>query len=149
MKIINIADIQDKSDFSVAVIDNSKTTFITISEGSGDNLLDEDRAEGFVDYINYSSYELVNNAFSELDGGMALLDKLYVDCTEESLISRILDETDLNSDNAVVVCLPYDATTSFFEDALNIPMDEFDYSAYDDDLLDIYTRIMSAIEEYV
>lgn len=149
MRIVNLTDIQDKSDFSVAVIDNHKTIFITISEGSGDNLLSEDRDEGFVDYINYSSYELLNGAFSELDGGMALLDQLYIDCSEKSLITRIVDEADLNTDSAVVVCLPYDATTSFFEDALDVPMDNFDYSAYDDDLLDIYTRIMSAIEEYV
>lgn len=60
---------------------------IRISEGSGDNLLPEDTAEGYVDYIYYEQYEL-GNGLSEVDGGQVLLEEMFRDkfrCTEEAV----------------------------------------------------------------
>lgn len=60
---------------------------IRISEGSGDNLLPEDTAEGYVDYIYYEQYEL-SNGLSEVDGGQVLLKDMFRDrygCTEDSI----------------------------------------------------------------
>lgn len=49
---------------------------IYISEGTGDNLLREDIAEGYVDYINYTIYDL-DNGIEESDGGMIMLKELF------------------------------------------------------------------------
>lgn len=45
---------------------------IRISEGSGDNLTDDDIAQGYVDYIYYESYSR-EPGFPEVDGGMIML----------------------------------------------------------------------------
>lgn len=60
---------------------------IRISEGSGDNLLPEDTAEGYVDYIYYDQYEL-SNGLPEVDGGQVLLKDMFRDkygCTADSI----------------------------------------------------------------
>lgn len=42
---------------------------LRVAEGTGDNLLREDRELGYVDYIYYELYE-VGYGFDEVDGGM-------------------------------------------------------------------------------
>ena len=49
---------------------------IRISEGSGDNLTDDDIACGYVDYIYYECYSREQN-FPEVDGGMIMLTELF------------------------------------------------------------------------
>jgi hypothetical protein len=49
---------------------------IRISEGSGDNLTDEDMDEGYVDYIYYDQYALETD-LREVDGGMVMLTELF------------------------------------------------------------------------
>lgn len=75
--------------------DGWKPTFIKMSEGTGDNLWQEDIDEGFVDYIMYDTYEVgVEDwefEFKEDDGGMILLEKLCADMTMEEFIKRTLD----------------------------------------------------------
>ena len=51
---------------------------VKISEGSGDNLLEEDMAEGYVDYIYYEQYSR-EFGFPEVDGGMVMLTELFRD----------------------------------------------------------------------
>lgn len=51
---------------------------IRISEGSGDNLSEEDMAEGYVDYIYYEQYSREID-FPEVDGGMIMLTELFQD----------------------------------------------------------------------
>ena len=65
---------------------------IKISEGSGDNLLDEDIETGYVDYIYYEQYS-VETGFPEVDGGMVMLTKLFREqftCTKDC-IPHVLD----------------------------------------------------------
>lgn len=45
---------------------------LIIYEGTGDNLLDEDIEEGYVDYINYDVYGFIGGSIDEIDGGMIL-----------------------------------------------------------------------------
>ena len=45
---------------------------IKISEGSGDNLYDEDLEAGYVDYIYYEQY-VMDPHMRETDGGMVML----------------------------------------------------------------------------
>lgn len=49
---------------------------IRIDEGSGDNLTDDDIAQGYVDYIYYEVYN-VQQDFPEVDGGMIMLTELF------------------------------------------------------------------------
>jgi hypothetical protein len=60
---------------------------VRISEGTGDNLLEEDVADGFVDYIYYEKYDLGYD-ISEVDGGQIMLTELFQDkykCTEDCI----------------------------------------------------------------
>ena len=49
---------------------------IRIDEGSGDNLTDDDIAQGYVDYIYYEVYN-VQQDLPEVDGGMVMLTELF------------------------------------------------------------------------
>jgi hypothetical protein len=49
---------------------------IKISEGSGDNLTDDDMEQGYVDYIYYECYSR-EPEFPEVDGGMIMLTELF------------------------------------------------------------------------
>jgi hypothetical protein len=65
---------------------------IRISEGSGDNLLDEDIDAGYVDYIYYEQFELGPD-IREVDGGQIMLTKLFREqfkCTKDC-IPNVLD----------------------------------------------------------
>ena len=65
---------------------------IRISEGTGDNLLEEDIKAGYVDYIYYEQYELGPD-IREVDGGQVMLTKLFRElftCTKDA-IPHVLD----------------------------------------------------------
>ena len=49
---------------------------IRINEGSGDNLTNDDIAQGYVDYIYYEVYN-VQQDLPEVDGGMVMLTELF------------------------------------------------------------------------
>lgn len=51
-----------------------KEALIFIQEGSGDNLDEADREEGFVDYIDYTSYDVdfIAGTIEDADGGMVM-----------------------------------------------------------------------------
>jgi hypothetical protein len=51
---------------------------IKISEGSGDNLNEEDMEAGYVDYIYYEQY-VMDPIMRETDGGMIMLTELFQD----------------------------------------------------------------------
>lgn len=70
----------------------SEQQIIKISEGSGDNLTDDDIACGYVDYIYYENYSREPD-FPEVDGGMIMLTELFqkkFKCTAEA-IPAVLD----------------------------------------------------------
>lgn len=65
---------------------------IRISEGSGDNLLDEDIESGYVDYIYYDQHSREID-LPEIDGGQVMLTELFRDkfsCTKDA-IPAVLD----------------------------------------------------------
>lgn len=49
---------------------------IKISEGSGDNLTDDDLDDGYVDYIYYDTY-VMDHDIRESDGGMVMLNQPF------------------------------------------------------------------------
>lgn len=65
---------------------------VRISEGTGDNLLDEDIDAGYVDYIYYEQFVL-DTDIREADGGQVMLTKLFREkfaCTKDC-IPYVLD----------------------------------------------------------
>lgn len=65
---------------------------VRISEGTGDNLLDEDIDSGYMDYIYYEQYELGPD-IRETDGGQVMLTKLFREqftCTKDA-VPHVLD----------------------------------------------------------
>ena len=65
---------------------------IRIDEGSGDNLTDDDIAQGYVDYIYYEVYN-VQQDLPEVDGGIIMLTEWFQEkfvCTKEA-IPAVLD----------------------------------------------------------
>lgn len=54
----------------------SRKQIVRIDEGSGDNLTDDDIAQGYVDYIYYEVYN-VEQDLPEVDGGMIMLTELF------------------------------------------------------------------------
>lgn len=57
---------------------------IHIAEGTGDNLLQEDIEEGYVDYIYYEQYEL-DPAMTNCDGGQVMLTEMFRDKFKSTL----------------------------------------------------------------
>ena len=65
---------------------------IKISEGSGDNLNDEDIEAGYMDYVYYEQY-VMDPLMRETDGGMIMLTEMFHDhynCTADA-IPDVLD----------------------------------------------------------
>lgn len=80
-----------------------KSLYVKIEEGIGDNLLREDIEEGYVDYINYSTYKLdAENdppEFVDEDGGMVLLKKYYSELSMGSIITAICNDLEIPNRN--------------------------------------------------
>jgi hypothetical protein len=85
------------------------TGFIEISEGTGDNLLDEDKEAGYVDYVNITSYDYGGSgmSFKETDkefDGMFLLEEMYQDkfkCPED-LVNYMVKHGIIPEENYIV-----------------------------------------------
>lgn len=63
-----------------------------ISEGSGDNLTDDDMEHGYLDYIYYDTYAM-DGGIRETDGGLVLLSNLFREmftCTKDA-VPYVLD----------------------------------------------------------
>lgn len=65
---------------------------VRISEGTGDNLLDEDIEAGYVDYIYYEQYDL-DYDIQEVDGGQIMLTQAFQEKYEstKACIPDVLD----------------------------------------------------------
>lgn len=75
---------------------NCGALYFKIAEGTGDNLLDEDIEEGYVDYIYYEMSELCveDGEFTmhnDVDGGMVLCETMVADMSDEDIINAVLD----------------------------------------------------------
>ena len=82
---------------SEILIWNKEIGFIRIYEGSGDNLLREDREAGYVDYINIDGLEYeygeLTECYEPVEGGMAMLTELYQEQfgTEKDVINYLIE----------------------------------------------------------
>lgn len=63
---------------------------ILAAEGTGDNLMPEDMAEGYKDYIMVEMYKIDGTDIEETDGGQIMLKELVADMTDEEFMNRVL-----------------------------------------------------------
>ena len=77
---------------------------LRIAEGDGMNLLDEDKTEGYVDYIYYDQHEL-SSGMPECDGGQVMLTELLREkfSSTEDAIPAVLDMAYGNKDLKYVI----------------------------------------------
>lgn len=84
-------------DFMVCVADDM---YIHISEGTGDNLLQEDVDDGYVDYIYYEVHKAGlwqgEPVMYEWDGGMVLLKEMYADMDIYDIADRAIEMAGFN-----------------------------------------------------
>lgn len=64
---------------------------ITIVEGTGDNLTDEDIKDGYTDYVMTSVYRVEGEDIVLEDSGQMLSQTLIADLEEDELVKRVLD----------------------------------------------------------
>lgn len=72
---------------------NEKVGFIKINEGTGDNLFDEDEAEGYVDYIMMDFTEYDGDGFTDTDGAQIMLTEMYQEKfeSETEVVQYLID----------------------------------------------------------
>ena len=73
------------------IITKDTEKLITIVEGSGDNLSEEDIKDGYVDYVMTSIYKVDGEDITLEDAGQMLSQTPIEDLEEDELVSRVLD----------------------------------------------------------
>lgn len=81
------------------IITKDTEKLITIVEGTGDNLLPEDVADGFVDYVMTSIYKVDGEDIVLEDSGQMLSKYLIEDLEEDELVRRVLDYWELGGED--------------------------------------------------
>lgn len=81
------------------IITKDTEKLITIVEGTGDNLLPEDIADGFVDYVMTSIYEVDGEDINLKDSGQMLSMTPIEDLEEDELVRRVLDYWELGEED--------------------------------------------------
>lgn len=84
------------------IITKDTEKLITIVEGTGDNLLAEDEADGFIDYVMTSIYEVDGEDINLIDSGQMLSRTLISDLEEDELVKRVLDYWGLGEEDWTV-----------------------------------------------
>lgn len=78
---------------------NGINKLITAVEGTGDNLLDEDIAEGLKDYMMTSIYKVDGEDVELEDGGQMMTSEYIKDLETEEIAHRVLDYWGYTSDS--------------------------------------------------
>ena len=73
------------------IITKDTEKLITIVEGTGDNLTDEDIKDGYTDYVMTSIYRVDGEDIVLEDSGQMLSQTLIADLEEDELVRRVLD----------------------------------------------------------
>lgn len=73
------------------IITKDTERLITIVEGTGDNLTEEDIKDGYIDYVMTSIYRVDGEDITLEDGGQMLSQTPIKDLEEDELVSRVLD----------------------------------------------------------
>ena len=81
------------------IITKDTEKLITIVEGSGDNLTDEDIKDGYIDYVMTSIYKVEGEDIVLEDGGQMLSQTPIKDLKEDELVNRVLDYWGLSGED--------------------------------------------------
>ena len=73
------------------IITKDTEKLVTIVEGTGDNLTDEDVKDGYTDYVMTSIYRVEGEDIVLEDGGQMLSQTPIKDLEEDELVRRVLD----------------------------------------------------------
>lgn len=73
------------------IITKDTEKLITIVEGTGDNLTDEDIKDGYTDYVMTSIYRVEGEDIVLEDSGQMLSQTLIADLEEDELVRRVLN----------------------------------------------------------
>ena len=73
------------------IITKDTEKLITIVEGTGDNLTEEDIKDGYIDYVMTSIYRVEGEEIILEDGGQMLSQTPIEDLEEDELVKRVLD----------------------------------------------------------
>ena len=73
------------------IITKDTEKLITIVEGTGDNLTEEDIKDGYTDYVMTSIYRVEGEDIVLEDGGQMLSQTPIEDLEEDELVRRVLD----------------------------------------------------------
>lgn len=84
-----------------------ENVLITAQEGTGDNLLDEDIAEGLKDYMMTSIYEIDGEDIKLQDAGQMMTSVLIKDLETEDVARRLLEYWDIAPDESTWAMLDY------------------------------------------
>lgn len=83
------------------IITKDTEKLITIVEGTGDNLFDEDIKDGYVDYVMTSIYSVDGEDITLEDGGQMLSKTPIEDLEEDELVRQVLDYWGLGEEDYV------------------------------------------------
>jgi len=86
----------------MVIIDTKQRCMVVVSEGTGDNLLDEDIEQGYKDYAMLSLYTIDGDELALVDSGQMMTDKLIADMTEQEYAEQAMSYFDLNKDSKVI-----------------------------------------------
>lgn len=81
------------------IITKDTEKLITIVEGTGGNLTDEDIKDGYTDYVMTSVYRVEGEDIVLEDGGQMLSRTPIADLEEDELVERVLDYWDLGGED--------------------------------------------------
>lgn len=86
----------------MVIIDTKQKCMVVVSEGTGDNLLDEDVEQGYKDYAMLSLYTIDGDELALVDSGQMMTDKLIADMTDQEYAEQAMSYFDLNKDSKVI-----------------------------------------------
>ena len=86
----------------VVIIDTKQRCMVVVSEGTGDNLLDEDAEQGYKDYAMLSLYTIDGDELALVDSGQMMTDKLIADMTDQEYAEQATSYFDLSKDSIVI-----------------------------------------------
>lgn len=81
------------------IITKDTEYLITIVEGTGDNLTDEDIKNGYTDYVMTSIYAVDGEDINLKDSGQMLSKTPIEDLEEDELVRRVLDYWELGEED--------------------------------------------------
>lgn len=86
----------------MVIIDTKQRCMVVVSEGTGDNLLDEDIEQGYKDYAMLSLYTIDGDELALVDSGQMMTEKLIADMTDQEYAEQAMSYFDLNKDSKVI-----------------------------------------------